>query len=71
LELLERDISLASHCKDLCDVAVGTTKLQITKTLQHPYCEQFVTLKDFYEFRQDSFHGIKYFYVKQVNIKEN
>jgi hypothetical protein len=70
LKLLERGISLPSHYKDLCDAVGSTTKSQITEALQRSYCEQIVTPKDFYEFGQDSFHGIKYFYVKQVDITE-
>jgi hypothetical protein len=60
-----------SNVKSPCDAVGGTTKWQAARaSLQHPYDKQILTPKYFYEFAQENIHGIKYFYMSEVNITE-
>jgi hypothetical protein len=60
-----------SHGKSPSDAAGGTTKWQTARaSLQCPYDKQTLTPKGFYEFAQENIHGIKNFYVSQVDITE-
>jgi hypothetical protein len=60
-----------SHGKSPCAAISGTTKRQAARaSLQCPYDKRILTPKDFYEFAQENIHGIKYFYLSQVDITE-
>lgn len=60
----------ASHRKGFCDPIGSTTNWQTARAShQHRYTQQILT-PDFYEFSHENIHGIKYFYVSQVEITE-